>query len=84
MEDDRKTIVETVARCIATGIVLGAIEDAFTVGYDEEEEGIMTPFRNMVEGASIDIVEQGRPNTSSVCSGDKLDNSICIMDALTR
>lgn len=36
------------------------IEDAFTVGLEEQNEGIKTTFRNIVEGASIEIVEQGR------------------------
>lgn len=48
------------------------IEEIFTVDYDEQQGGIKKPTKNMVEGASIDIVKRACLDTIFVCIMDKV------------
>lgn len=63
MEDNNKTALEVLRRRGVTEIVKETIEDAFAVGYYEQKESNKTTIQNMVEGAFIDIVKQGRQDT---------------------
>lgn len=83
MEDNIKFAGEVTTRRLVTEILEKSIEDQFTVGYDEQEAGIMTPMRNMVERALIGKVEQCCQDTILVRNMDRLAQSIRFMDAQT-
>lgn len=63
MEDNIRTAVEVTTSRIVTGIVEETIEDAFTVGHDEQNEGIKKPVRNTMEISVIEIIDQGGLDT---------------------
>lgn len=60
------------------------IEDSFPRGYDGEEEEIRTSFRNMMEWALIDIVEQGFLHAILIGPLDELAKWTRFMDALKQ
>lgn len=51
------------------------IEEAFATEYDEQKERVKAPIRNIVEGASISIVEQGFQDTILMRNVDMLTRS---------
>lgn len=67
IEDNIKTTVEVATRNVVAGIGEETIDYAFTVRYDEQREGIITPIRNRVEWDLIRTVEQG-PCINVLCT----------------
>lgn len=65
------------------GIVGETIEDDFTVGYVEQNEGVKTTIRNMVEEALIKNVKQGRLDTVLLRHVGRLSRYARFMTALT-
>lgn len=64
-----KAAVEASTRRTVTGVVEEMIEDNFTGGYDEQKQGKKKLIINTVEGALIDIVQQGHSDTILVQLG---------------
>lgn len=84
MEDNIKAGFEVGTRCAAMRIVEETIEHIFAMANKKLNEGIKTTVRNILEGALIDIVQQGGPDTIPVREVDKLLKSIRSMEVLTR
>lgn len=84
MEGNVKAAIDVGTKHDNTRIAEGTIEDALKVLYDEQEGGINTIIRNMVEGILIDIFEQARIGIILARNVDALAKSNCFMDALTR
>lgn len=84
MKDNIKAAVEFVTRCVVTGIVEDTIEDVFRVRSGDQKEGIKTPVRNMLEGASIDVVKHGIVDIILVWNVDWMTKSTRFMDTLPR
>lgn len=84
MEDKIYTAVEVGARRVVTEIGEETIEEAFTVGFDEEIEGVKTPMRSMVKGSLIDFIQQFHLDTIWVPNVDKLAKSTRSMNAFLQ
>lgn len=83
MEDNIRTTFPVVTPRVFTDIVEEMIENAFRAGFDVKNEGIKTTFLNMMAGALVDIVEQGRVDTILNRNLDNFVNSGRSMDSLT-
>lgn len=59
------------------------IENGFTLCFGEQKESIKTSKINMVEGSSVNIVEQSCLDAILVCKVHMLAKSSCFMHALT-
>lgn len=59
-------------------------EEAFTLGFEIQKEGVKSQITDIVEGALIEIVEQDRVDIIFVCSVYKLAKSVRVMEALTQ
>lgn len=67
-----KDVVQVATTCIVTRVVKEMMKDVSMVQYDEKQEGIKTPIKNMVGRALTDIVEQCRLDTALGQNLDKL------------
>lgn len=75
IKDIKEAAGEATRRRAVTGTVGRTKKEAFTLGYDKQQERLKTAMRNMVEGAEIDIFERGGLDTILVRNVDRLSKS---------
>lgn len=84
LKDNIKVAVEVTTSRIFTGIVEETIEDQNNGVVHKQKEKIKTTIRNMLEGALIEIVEQGSLDTIFVRNVDTSAKYTTFKDVLIR
>lgn len=82
MRSTVKAAVEVMTRPFVTAIMEEPIDNASTAGFAEQNKKIKNQTRNMIKGASIEILEQCRWDIFLVCSVNKFGSWTCWRDEL--